>query len=228
MLILPDEERLDFFQNKLTEPFLGLFEKMNMPVIPESMGSFPITEHDAEMNSMLDNLKNANAWNKAREAIEMSAQRFQQEDITVPEKMVVGVFLGNPDILANSGGYTGFGGIPGYIQIVISPTECDFQNNLQYWKAAVAHEFHHNVLFYNAKWNSLNEVSVARYITVEGLAESFTASLYGEEYLGPWVTNVKGQELEKSREIIGKSLNIKGFYKVLQYIFGGHMMNLDS
>lgn len=71
-------------------------------------------------------------------------------------------------------------------------------------------------------------ISVARYITVKGLAESFTASLYGEEYLGPWVTNVKGQELEKSREIIVKSLNIKGFYKVLQYIFGGHMMNLDS
>lgn len=127
MLILPDEERLDFFQNKLTELFLWLFEKMNMPVSPESMGSFSIIEHDAEMNSMLDNFKNANAWNKAREAIEMSAQRFQQADVMVPEKVVVGVFRGNPDILANSGEYTGFRGIPGYIQIVISPTECDFK-----------------------------------------------------------------------------------------------------
>jgi uncharacterized protein YjaZ len=65
-------------------------------------------------------------------------------------------------------------------------------------KAAIAHEFHHNVLFYNAEWNFINEVSVERYIAVEGLAESFAASLYGEEYIGSWVTNVKGRNLEKS------------------------------
>jgi uncharacterized protein YjaZ len=112
------------------EPFLGLFEKMNMPVSPESMGSFPINEHDAEMNSMLDNLKNANAWNKAREAIEMSAQRFQQEDVMVPKKMAVGVFPGDPNIIANSGWYTGFGGIPGYTQILIPPNECNFQHTI--------------------------------------------------------------------------------------------------
>lgn len=95
-------------------------------------------------------------------------------------------------------------------------------------KAAVAHEFHHNVLFYNAKWNFINEVSVARYIGVEGLAESFTASLYGEEYLSPYVTCVKGQDLEKSREIIGKSLNIRGFNEVRKYIFGDHMKSFDG
>lgn len=228
MLNLPDKERTDFYRNKLMEPFLGLFEKMNMPQDPEAIGSFPIIGHDAEMKMMLDKLKNADAWNKAHDAMETSVRRFQQADIAIPEQVVVGVFLGNPAVLGNKEGYTGFGGIPGYIQIVIAPNEYNLRHNLQHLKAAVAHEFHHNVLFYNAEWNFINEVSVARYIAVEGLAESFAASLYGEEYLGPWVTGVKGQELERSREIIGKSLNIKGFNEVRKYVFGDHITNFDS
>jgi uncharacterized protein YjaZ len=181
MLNLLDEERLDFYKNKLMEPFLELFETMNMPVNPEAMGSLPITGHDAEMNLMLDKLKNADSWNKAHDAIETSVQRFQQADVAMPEKLVVGIFLENPAFLANSEGYTGFGGIPGYIQIIIAPNEY----NLPRLKAAIAHEFHHNVFFKNAKWNFMNDVSVAKYLAVEGLAESFTASLYGEEYIGP-------------------------------------------
>lgn len=228
MLSLPDGERIDFYRNKLMEPFIGPFEKMNMPLDPEAIGSLPIIGHDAEMNMMLDKLKNADAWNKAYYAMETSVQRFQQANIAIPEKVVVGIFLGNPAVLANNEGYTGFGGIPGYIQIVIVPNEYNLRYNLQHLKAAIAHEFHHNVLFYNADWNFINEVSVARYIAVEGLAESFTASLYGEEYLGPWVTSVKGQDLEKSREIIGKSLNIRGFNEVRKYVFGDQMTNFDS
>jgi uncharacterized protein YjaZ len=227
MLNLPDEKRLDFYRNKLMEPFLGLFEKMNISVNPEAIGSFPITGYDVEMNVMLDKLKSADAWNKAYSAMEASIQKFQQANVVIPEKVVVGIFLGNPAFLTNNEGYTGFGGIPGYIQIVIAPNEYNLRHNLQHLKAAVAHEFHHNVLFYNAKWNFI-DVSVARYIAVEGLAESFVANLYGEEYIGSWATNVKGQDLEKSREIIGKSLNVKGFNEVRKYIFGDHMKNFDG
>jgi uncharacterized protein YjaZ len=227
MFNLSDEERIDFYKNKLMEPFIGLFEKMNMPLNPEAIGSFPVIGHDVEMNMMLDKLKNADAWKKAHDALETSVQRFRQADVTIPEKVIVGIFLGNPAFLVNKEGYTGFGGIPGYIQIVIAPNEYNLQHNLQHLKAAVAHEFHHNVLFYNAKWNFINDVSVARYIAVEGLAENFAASLYGEEYIGSWVTDVKGQDLEKSREIIGKSLNIRGFNEVRKYIFGDHMKNFD-
>jgi len=222
MLNLPDEERIDFYRNKLMGPFLELFEKMNMPLNPETIGSFPVTGYDTEMNVMLGKLKNADAWNKAHDAIEISVLRFQQADVSIPEKVLVGIFLGNPAFLTNSEGYTGFGGIPDYIQIVIAPNEYNLRHNLQHLKAAVAHEFHHNVLFYNAKRNFI-DVSVARYIAVEGLAESFAASLYGEEYIGSWATNVKGQDLEKSREIIGKSLNVKGFDEVRKYIFGDHV-----
>jgi hypothetical protein len=57
MLNLPDEERIDFYRNKLMGPFLELFEKMNMPLNPETIGSFPVTGYDTEMNVMLGKLK---------------------------------------------------------------------------------------------------------------------------------------------------------------------------
>jgi uncharacterized protein YjaZ len=139
------------------------------------------------------------------------------------EKLLLGIFPGNPALLANVEGYTGLGSIPGYIQIMIAPNKY----NLSRLQAIVAHEFHHNVLFANAKWNFMN-VSVAKYLAVEGLAESFAASQYGEEYIGPWVTSVKGVDLEKSREIIGKSLNIHGFSEVRKYIYGDQMINFGA
>ena len=77
------------------EPFFELFTKMNMPLNPEAIGSFPVTGHDVEINAMLDRLENADAWNKAHKAMEISIQRFQQADIAIPEKVVVGIFLGN-------------------------------------------------------------------------------------------------------------------------------------
>ncbi|MEN6313785.1 MAG: DUF2268 domain-containing putative Zn-dependent protease [Clostridiaceae bacterium] len=225
ILNIPNEERSDYFKNKLMEPFLKAFELMNMPVNPEAMGCLPITGHDTEMNEMLDKLKNAEAWSKAYDALQSSVHRFQQAGVTMVDKLILGIFLGNPEnpLLANVEGYSGFGSMPGYIQIVIAPNEY----NLPRLQAVTAHEFHHNVLFTNVKWNFMN-VSVAKYLAVEGLAESFAASLYGAEYIGPWVTSVKGQDLEKSREIIGRSLNIQGFNEVRKYIYGDQMTNFNG
>jgi uncharacterized protein YjaZ len=76
--------------------------------------------------------------------------------------------------------------------------------------------------------NGILLMSQLQDIAVEGLAESFAASLYGEEYIGSWVTDVKGLDLEKSREIIGKSLYVRGFNEVRKYIFGDHMKNFDG
>lgn len=223
MLQLPNEARMDFYQQQLMQPFLELFQKMNMPATPETIGCLPIIGHEPEINLMLEQLKNVAAWNKAHETLETSFQRFQQANIATPEKVVLGIFLGNPAFLANNEGYTGFGAIPGYIQIVIAPNEY----NLPRLQACIAHEFHHNVFATNARWNFMN-VSVAKYAAMEGLAEYFGASLYGEANIGPWVTSVKGADLEKAREIIGKSLSVQGFNEVRKYIFGDQMMNFDG
>ena len=153
----------------------------------------------------------------------MLYDRRRNEIGALPERVLLGIFIGNPSILAHSEGYTGFGGIPGFIQIVIAPNE----RNLPKLSACIAHEFQHNVLFHNARWNFV-EVSLAQYLAVEGLAESFATSLYGEAALGPWVTGVRGSDLERTRRIIANSLDVRGFMEARKYVFGDHPLMPES
>jgi len=220
MLDLSEGERSEFFSNELMKPFNSMFEVMHMPKTPEALGCIPIFGRDSEMAEMLGKLEKADAWNNAKRTMEIAVERFEKAGIPLPEKVVVGIFLGNPEILAMPEGYTGMGSMPGYIQIMIAPNEV----NLPKLNACIAHEFHHNVLFHNAKWNFISDVTVGKYLAVEGLAESFAASLFGEEFIGPWVTGVQGEDLETSRRIISKALHVKGFMEVRKYIFGDHPM----
>lgn len=220
MLNLPEGERREFFSSELIKPFNPMFEIMHMPRTPEAMGCIELFGRDSKMLEMLERLEKAGAWNNAKMTIEAAVERFEKACIPLPEKVVVGIFLGNPEYLAMVEGYTGMGSIPGYIQIMIDPNE----KNLPKLNACIAHEFHHNVLFHNAKWNFMTEITVGKYLAVEGLAESFAASMFGEEYIGPWVTGVQGADLEIARKIISKSLDVKGFMEVRKYIYGKHPM----
>jgi uncharacterized protein YjaZ len=219
MLNLPEDQRNEFFTNKLMKPFDPMFEIMHMPKTPEAIASIPLSGRDSDIKQMLEKLEKANVWANAKRTMETAVVCFEKAGVPVPEKVVVGIFLGNPEFLAMSEGYTGVGSIPGYVQIIIAPNE----KNLPKLDSCIAHEFHHNVLFHNAKWNFMN-VSVGKYLAVEGLAESFAASLFGEEFVGPWVTGVQGEALEISRRIISKALDVKGFMEVRKYIFGKHPM----
>ena len=223
IMALPNQSRAVFFEKKLMLPFAPMLEKMNMPITPETLGCFPLIGKDDEAETMLAKLKKVEAWKQAQEALELAIESFNAAKVEIPDKVVLGIFLGNPIMLAQSGGYTGVGSIPGYIQIMIVPNEY----NLPKIKAAIVHEFHHNVLFFNAKWNFM-DVTLGQYLAVEGLAESFAAYLYGEEAIGPWVTGVQGQDLEASRNIIGDNIDVKGFAEVRKYIFGNHPMVPES
>ncbi len=64
------------------------------------------------------------------------------------------------------------------------------------------------------------ETSVGQYIVLEGLAELFAKALYGEEFVGPWVTSLNAEETERARTIIGRDINVTGFDKIRSYIFG--------
>jgi uncharacterized protein YjaZ len=223
MLSLPDKDRAEFFDKKLLEPFAPVFEKTMMPRNPETMSCLPLSGTDDIANNMLNQLKTANVWDEARLAIETAVNTFQKAGLELPEETTVGIFLGDSQMLSQSEGYTGIGSIPGYIQIIIAPNE----KNLPKFNSCVVHEFHHNVLFYNVKWNFM-DVTVSQYLAVEGMAESFAAELYGKDCVGPWVTGVTGENLEVSRKIIGNSLDISGFMKVRNYIFGAHPMIPES
>src|SRR6266702_3000603 len=84
--------------------------------------------------------------------------------------------------------------------------------------SAFVHEFHHRVRLTHEPWTL--ETSVGQYIVLEGLAELFAKALYGEEFVGPWVTSLNAEETERARTIIGRDINVTGFDKIRSYIFG--------
>jgi uncharacterized protein YjaZ len=219
MIALPENERDTFFDEKFLEPFAPMFKHTRMPRNPDVLACLVISGVDSAANDMLNQLVAVDAWNEAVLTIANAAENLQNVGIEILEEVTLGIFLGDPEKLAQSEGYIGSGSMPGYIQIIIAPNA----QNIVKLSACIAHEFHHNVLFHNVKWNFMN-VTVSKYLAIEGMAESFAAELYGKDFIGPWVTNVTGAELEKSRNIIGQNLDITGFMEVRKYIFGDHPM----
>lgn len=223
MLSLPNNEREAFFDEKFLQPFAPMFELTRMPRKPEALCCLALSGKDDATKDMLKQLIVANAWSEAKKAIELAMRDLQKVGIKIPEEITVGIFLGDSIKLAQSEGYTGAGSIPGYIQIIIAPNS----QNIKKLPACIVHEFHHNVLFFNVKWNFMN-VTLSQYLAVEGMAESFASELYGEGFIGPWVTGVKRSDLEKARGIIGNNLDVEGFMEVRKYIYGDHPMISES
>lgn len=219
MMSLPDSERAEFFDEKIIQPFAPMLERMNMPRDPNTFGCLALSGTDSAAKEMLTQLRDSDAWNRAREALEVAENDLQRLDIQIPADLLLGIFLANPMVFAESQGYTGLGSCPGYIQIMIAPNEY----NLPRLASCVAHEFHHNVLFHNVKWNFMN-VSLSQYLAVEGLAESLSSALYGEELIGPWVTNISKTDLRKASVVIGNNIAVEGFMEVRKYMYGDHPM----
>lgn len=219
MLSLPDFERTAFFDEKIMQPFASMFERMNMPRDPNTFGCLELYGTESTTKEMLAQLRDSDAWNKAHQAIEYAESYLQNSDIQMPDEILLGIFLANPVIFAESRGYSGLGSCPGYIQIMIAPNTY----NLPRLPSCVAHEFHHNVLFNNVKWNFMN-VRLSQYLAVEGLAESFASALYGEEFIGPWVANINETDLKKACGIIGGNIDVEGFMEVRKYMYGNHPM----
>ncbi len=223
MLLLPNNERDAFFDEKFLQPFTPMFERTGMPRDPDALSCLALSGADHIAKDMLDQLIAVDAWGQAQKAIEYAESDFEKYGINMPEVITLGIFLGDPVKLAQSEGYTGVGSMPGYIQIIIAPST----QNIPKLSACIAHEFHHNVLFANVNWNFMN-VTLGQYLAVEGMAEGFAHALYGEDFIGPWVTGVEGTYLEKTRKIVGKNLDVSGFMEVRKYIFGDHPMLPES
>lgn len=141
---------------------------------------------------------------------------IQQNGLKInADELRFGLYIADPHKLELQKGYCGFGGIPGFIQIMIHPNTY----NIPRIPAVIAHEFHHNIRFSYFNWDHGN-VTVSDYLIIEGLAESFAKELFGEALLGPWITSFDKDDLDYSIEVIKDSLNTKGFSEVSSYMFG--------
>ena len=173
-----------------------------------------------QMATIVETLVAHDAWNKAAQALEDGRAAFARYADRIPlDTIVFGLFISRMADAPSSRGYTGFGGIPGWIMTVYgTPNEY----NLPRIKAATVHELYHNVLGAVSPRNMMT-VTVGEYIIEEGLAESFAAELYGEDLIGPWVTEFDDSRLEPTRRIIGDALEMTGFDTIRSYVFGDTM-----
>ncbi len=174
-------------------------------------------DHRQRTAAVIERLETNQAWQKTAAALDDAqaafapyAERIPLE--TVQAALLVGDLTGNP----LERGYTGFGGIPGYVMVIYSDPNA---YNLPRIKGTTVHELHHNIRSLVAPIDFM-QVSVAYYVIMEGLAEAFAAELYGEEVVGYYVTDFDEAQLDQAKRVIGGALDVTGFNQVRGYIFG--------
>ncbi|GJM79004.1 hypothetical protein HMSSN139_15000 [Paenibacillus sp. HMSSN-139] len=120
-------------------------------------------------------------------------------------------------------GYSGFGGIPGYIWGTLLPNEYTIPR----MKAALAHECNHNVRYQFIQWD--HTVNLGELIVSEGLAENFATMRFGEEFLGPWVTRTNAETLNKRiKPVLREKLGLTGFDQFAPYLYGDEIAELQN
>jgi uncharacterized protein YjaZ len=223
LLAAPDAAaRETIFLEELTAPYAGLariFGGGDSLATFRQWGMSPDQFADgsrAEMSAILDELAAHDAWNRAARALEEGRAAFAAYEEHIPLGLIqFGLFVAELKGLPMQRGYTGFGGIPGYIMTVYGEPD---EYNLVRIEGATVHELHHNVRF--TLFPFTMQVTLGEYIIAEGLAESFAAELYGEEVVGYYVTDFNDAELEQAKRVIGGALDASGFDVVRGYIFG--------
>ncbi len=227
MFCLAETEREDFFRYTMMKPFEEMWSTINVPIkakqpsgydvimATKMLGYLDVNATEAGLK-VLQKLKEIHALRVGQETLQKCVDHMGNNGLKInAEELKFGMYIADPQKLELQKGYSGFGGIPGFIQVTIYPNAY----NIPKIPAVIAHEFHHNIRFSYFNWDHGN-VTVGDYLIIEGLAESYAKELYGEDLLGPWVTSFDEEDLQYSFEIIKDSLNIKGFAEVSSYMFG--------
>ncbi|NJN18762.1 MAG: DUF2268 domain-containing protein [Oscillochloris sp.] len=174
-------------------------------------------EHRAATAAKISALAEANAWSRAAAALERAKAPFEpyREQIGL-DRIIFALLVGEATGTSIEHGYTGFGGIPGWVMTIYSAPN---PANLARVEACTAHELHHNLRFRLFAFNPIS-VTVGEYMIAEGLAEAYAAELYGDDSVGPWVSEFDESRLDAARSIIGAALDRSGFAEVRGHIFG--------
>ncbi|MGF7049592.1 uncharacterized protein YjaZ [Paenibacillus sp. DS2015] len=227
LLSMKEEDRENYFRYSMMKPFEKMWNKINVPLKAQQsngydvlmatrmLGYLDVSETEIGREA-LEKLIQIQALQTAHDTLSKCVEFNQQNNLTInADELKLGLYIADPQKLELQKGYSGFGGIPGFIQVTIIPNTY----NTPKLPAVIAHEFHHNIRFSYFDWDHGN-VTVADYLIIEGLAESFAIELYGVELLGPWVTSFEEDDLQYSIEVIKDALDVKGFAEVSSYMFG--------
>ncbi|MEK5056900.1 DUF2268 domain-containing protein [Paenibacillus sp. FSL H7-0326] len=227
LFTMPEEKRESYFRHTMMGPFERMWNTINVPMKAKQSGGYDVIMA-TKMLGYLDvketeigqtgtrELKKISINNVAEQTLLHCIDQMGQAGLSVnAPSLHFGAYLADPQKLAYTKGYSGFGGIPGYIQLMIYPNDY----NIPRIPAILAHEFHHNIRFSYFDWDNGN-ITVGDYIIIEGLAESFASAIYGENMMGPWVSSFDEEDLHYSIEVIRQALDVKGFAEVSSYMFG--------
>jgi uncharacterized protein YjaZ len=178
-----------------------------------------LPEQTELMADLLETMETAGAWRVGREALVEAAARFERYAGRIPFDTVESWLVLADPAKANAfeRGYTGATDwmAPRIIGQFWEPNAY----NLPRLGGLVAHEMHHLIRLRAFPWDMM-KTSVADYIVLEGTAESFAASLFGEDKIGYFIMDYKPDDFETARKMIGKGLHKTGFNVIRSYIFG--------
>ena len=181
-------------------------------LLPDDLTTVPVS---------LERLEKSDAWNIAADALAEASGRFEPVSEQIPMSDIEGwLILADPatsDPIMR--GYTGAIDFmqPRFVGQYDTPNDY----NVSRLPGLVVHEMHHLIRGRLFPWDMVN-TSVADYIIHEGLAEAFAASLFGDDCVAYFVTDISDDDLQTARRIIGDGLTKTGFNVIRGYLFGDH------
>lgn len=231
------EEKLELFRNEMMAPFKKQWEIQQIPFRADEANGFDVVAFNSMMHRSPDQIDelitpeieaiSSDAfWLECEHAVRKSLGLFIEHEISLPvTDYLFTIQLGNPDsrALTINEGYSGFGGIPGFIWGTILPNEYTIPR----MKAALAHECNHNVRYQYIQWD--HTINLGEMIVSEGLAENYATFMFGEELLGTWVTKTNADTLNsRIKPALREQLQLTGFDQFAPYLYGDEIAELQN
>lgn len=233
-----NDKKNDIYRYELMMPFEKKWACYSVPMkaatpngydvimASEMLGHIAPTKVDETQRFNIERISSNELWAACEGAINKSLERFVENGIELPvQEYLFTILLANAEspYISMSDGYSGDGGIPGYIFACLVPNDHTTERLL----AALAHETNHNVRFQFIKWK--NDITLGEMMVTEGLAENFATYLYGEDKAGPWVANTDMDTLnEYIKPIIHDGLNVQGLENLNAYLYGDELAALQN
>ena len=231
----PDEkDRL--YRDGLMGPFAFKWACVGAPLRAETEGGWDVVsaatmsgyytpaQITGERSGEIDQISRDAFWAACEDSIRRTLTGFEQHGIRLPkQEYVFTVLLSDPrsPMTVMAGDYCGDGGIPGYIIGSVVPNE----RSLLLLPVALAHETNHNVRWQFMQWSS--RITLADMIVSEGLAETFAATLFGEDKVGKWVRDTTPETLrDVVKPLIRENLTTSDFQTLSAYLYGDEIMAL--
>lgn len=233
----PPQEKVELFRSEMLAPFMRKWDIQQIPFKADEPFGFDVLMLNNMMNrapdqitgqieSEIELISSEVFWANCYDAVRKSIFSFIEHGIKLPvSDYLFTIQLGNPasPSLMLSEGYSGDGGIPGYILCTLVPNEY----TLPRVKAALAHECNHNVRYQFIDWDPT--VTLGELIVSEGLAENYATFMYGQELLGPWVTRTSESTLNQHiKPVLKEQLQVTGLDKITPYLYGDEIAKLQN